>query len=287
MAMASVKNLLEAGVHFGHQTQRWNPKMAPYIFTQRNDIHIIDLQKAMKGLKNAYNIVKERVSKGSKILFVGTKKQAQEVIVSEATRCDMYYVNQRWLGGMLTNFDTIRKRVARLVELEKMEENGKLRFLPKKEGLKLKEEKVKLNKVLCGIKNMDKLPDLVYIVDTRKERIAVLEAKKLNIPIVAIVDSNCDPDEIDYCIPGNDDAIRAVKLITEVIADAVLEGKRLYGEAKLKEDEGMLREMEMKEVKEAQEREELMEEDEIEESIIEENREETIEEEEIEEEEKG
>ncbi|MDI6786642.1 MAG: 30S ribosomal protein S2 [bacterium] len=262
MAMATVKNLLEAGIHFGHQTQRWNPKMAPYIFTQRNGIHIIDLQKSMKGLKNAYNVVKERVSQGSRVLFVGTKKQAQEVIVSEATRCGMYYVNQRWLGGMLTNFDTIRKRVTRLVELEEMEENGKMRFLPKKEVLKLREERTKLNKVLSGIKDMDELPDLIYMVDTRKERIGVLEAKKLNIPIVAIVDSNCDPDEIDYCIPGNDDAIRAVKLITGVIADAVLEGKRLYGEAKLKEDEEMLMEMKKKETEEVKE-EEIEEEEEV------------------------
>lgn len=270
MTMVTVKNLLEAGVHFGHQTQRWNPKMAPYIFTQRNGIHIIDLQKSMKGLKNAYNAVKERVSQGDKVLFVGTKKQAQEVIVEEAVRCGMYYVSKRWLGGMLTNFNTIRKRVARLVELEKMEEDGKLKFLPKKEVLRLKEERVKLHKVLCGIKDMDKLPDLIYIVDTHKEKIGVLEARKLNISTVAIVDSNCDPDEITYCIPGNDDAIRAVKLITGAIADAVLEGKKLCEKAKLKEDENMLKEMEKKEVEEAQkirEVKEVEEETEIEEEI--------------------
>jgi small subunit ribosomal protein S2 len=262
MAVASIKNLLEAGVHFGHQTQRWNPKMAPYIFTQRNDIHIIDLQKAMKGLKNAYNVVKERVANGDRILFVGTKKQASEVITTEAKRCGMFYVSQRWLGGMLTNFETIRKRVARLNELEEMEKEGKLKYLPKREALKLKEEREKLDKVLSGIKEMDTLPDMLYVVDTKKERIAVLEARKLNIPIVAIVDSNCDPDEVDYCIPGNDDAIRAVKLITTVIADAVLEGKRLYEEAKVKEDEKLIEEMEKEEEKEEEEEEVKIEEEE-------------------------
>ncbi|MFH1449703.1 MAG: 30S ribosomal protein S2 [bacterium] len=244
MANVSIKNLLEAGVHFGHQTQRWNPKMAPYIFTQRNDIHIIDLQKAMRGLKNAYNVVKEKVAQGGTILFVGTKKQAIEAIANEAKRCEMYYVNQRWLGGMLTNFETIKKRVARLKELEKMETEGKLKYLPKKETLKLREEREKLHKILCGIKDMNKFPDMVYIVDTPKERIAVLEARKLNIPVVAIVDSNGDPDEVDYCIPGNDDAVRAVGLITKVMADAVLEGKRLYNEEKAKEEERLSKEME-------------------------------------------
>ncbi|HAA90272.1 MAG: 30S ribosomal protein S2 [Thermoanaerobacterales bacterium 50_218] len=226
MPVVTMKQLLEAGVHFGHQTRRWNPKMAPYIFTERNGIYIIDLQKTVKKVDEAYNFVKEVVKQGKSILFVGTKKQAQETIKEEAERCGMFYVNVRWLGGMLTNFATIRKRVERLKELEKMEEQGYFEVLPKKEVMKLKAEKEKLQRFLGGIKNMDELPGAVFIVDPRKEKIAVAEARKLGIPIVAIVDTNCDPDEIDYVIPGNDDAIRAVRLLTSKIADAVLEAKQ-------------------------------------------------------------
>nr|WP_207754899.1 30S ribosomal protein S2 [Desulforadius tongensis] len=221
-----MKQLLEAGVHFGHQTRRWNPKMAPYIFTDRNGIYIIDLQKTVQKVEEAYNFVKDTVANGGTIMFVGTKKQAQESIREEAERCDMFYVNQRWLGGMLTNFQTIRRRVDRLHELERMEEEGVLEQLPKKEVAELLHEKERLNKFLGGIKNMKRLPDALFVVDPRKERIAVAEARKLNIPIVAIVDTNCDPDEIDYVIPGNDDAIRAVRLLCSKMADAVLEGKQ-------------------------------------------------------------
>ncbi|MFO7152754.1 MAG: 30S ribosomal protein S2 [Bacillota bacterium] len=226
MSVVSMKQLLEAGVHFGHQTRRWNPKMKEYIFTERNGIYIIDLQKTVKKLDEAYEYVKNLAAEGGKILFVGTKKQAQESIQEEAKRCEMFYVNQRWLGGMLTNFKTIKKRIERLKELERMEEEGLFEVLPKKEVLNLKKEKERLEKYLGGIKNMTSLPDALFVVDPRKEKIAVSEARKLNIPIIAIVDTNCDPDEIDYVIPGNDDAIRAVKLITEKIADAVLEGKQ-------------------------------------------------------------
>ncbi len=226
MSVISMKQLLEAGVHFGHQTRRWNPKMAEFIFTERNGIYIIDLQKTVKKMEEAYNFIKELSSEGKKILFVGTKKQAQESIEKEAKRCGMYYVNQRWLGGMLTNYKTIRKRIERLLELEKMEENGTFDILPKKEVLQLKHEKEKLEKFLNGIKTMNGLPDAIYVVDPRKERIALKEAEVLGIPIVSIVDTNCDPDEIDYVIPGNDDAIRAVKLITSKIADAVIEGRQ-------------------------------------------------------------
>ncbi|QNO16448.1 30S ribosomal protein S2 [Alkalicella caledoniensis] len=226
MAIISMKQLLEAGVHFGHQTRRWNPKMAPYIFTERNGIYVIDLQKTVGKIDEAYNFVKEVASEGGKILFVGTKKQAQEAVASEAARAGMFHVNQRWLGGMLTNFDTIGKRVKRLRELEKMEEEGTFEVLPKKEVIKLRLEMEKLNKYLAGIKDMPGIPDAIFIVDPRKERIAVAEAKKLGIPIIAIVDTNCDPDEIDYVIPGNDDAIRAVSLITSKIADAILEGNQ-------------------------------------------------------------
>ncbi len=226
MAVITMKQLLEAGVHFGHQTRRWNPKMAPYIFTDRNGIYIIDLQKTVQKVEEAYNFVKETVANGGNILFVGTKKQAQEAVKEEAERCDMFYVNQRWLGGMLTNFQTIRHRIDRLKELEKMEEEGTLELLPKKEVAALLHEKERLNKFLGGIKNMNKLPDAVFVIDPRKERIAVAEARKLEIPIVAIVDTNCDPDEVDYVIPGNDDAIRAIKLLSGKIADAVLEGKQ-------------------------------------------------------------
>jgi len=226
VSVVTMKQLLEAGVHFGHQTRRWNPKMAPYIFTERNGIYVIDLQKTVQKLEEAYNFAKEVAMNGGSILFVGTKKQAQEAIEQEAVRCGMFYVNQRWLGGMLTNFATISKRVQRLKELEAMEEDGSFDVLPKKEVIRLRHERGKLEKFLRGIKEMHKLPDALYVVDPRKERIAVAEARKLGIPIIAIVDTNCDPDEIDYIIPGNDDAIRAVNLITAKIADAVLEGKQ-------------------------------------------------------------
>lgn len=226
MAIISMKKLLEAGVHFGHQTRRWNPKMAEYIFTERNGIYIIDLQKTSDKIDEAYNFIKEVVANGEEILFVGTKKQAQEATKSEATRCGMHYVSQRWLGGMLTNYQTIRKRIDKLNSLKAMEEDGTFDLLTKKEVFKLKNEAEKLEKFLGGIKDMDKLPGALFVVDPRKENIAVEEAKKLGIPVVAIVDTNCDPDEVDYVIPGNDDAIRAVKLLTATMADAVLEGKQ-------------------------------------------------------------
>lgn len=226
MAIISMKKLLEAGVHFGHQTRRWNPKMAEYIFTERNGIYIIDLQKTSDKVDEAYNFVKEVVSSGEEVLFVGTKKQAQESTKSEAARCGMHFVSQRWLGGMLTNYQTIRKRIDRLNELKRMEEDGTFALLTKKEVIKLKGEAERLEKFLGGIKNMEKLPGALFIVDPRKERIAVQEAKILGIPVVAIVDTNCDPDEVDYVIPGNDDAIRAVKLLTATIADAILEGRQ-------------------------------------------------------------
>ncbi len=226
MAVISMKQLLEAGVHFGHQTRRWNPKMAPFIFTDRNGIYIIDLQKTVKKVEEAYNFVKQLSFNGDTILFVGTKKQAQEAVREEAERCSMFFVNQRWLGGMLTNFQTIRRRIDRLLELEKMETNGAMEVLPKKEVAELLHEKEKLQKFLGGIKEMRRLPGALFVIDPRKERIAVAEARKLGIPIVAIVDTNCDPDEIDYIIPGNDDAIRAVRLLTSKMAEAVLEGKQ-------------------------------------------------------------
>ena len=226
MAVVTMKQLLEAGVHFGHQPRRWNPKMKPYIFTERNGIYIIDLQKTVKLMEVAYNFVRDIAAQGGSIIFVGTKKQAQESIQAEADRCGMHYVNQRWLGGMLTNFRTIRQRIDRMFELEKMEQDGIFERLPKKEVQTLRHEYAKLIKFLGGIRHMNQLPDAIYVVDPRKERIAVAEARKLGIPIVAIVDSNCDPDEIDYIIPGNDDAIRAIKLISSCIADACLEGKR-------------------------------------------------------------
>lgn len=230
MSVVSMKQLLEAGVHFGHQTRRWNPKMQTYIFTERNGIYIIDLQKTVRKMEEAYNFIRDSVADGGSVLFVGTKKQAQETIEVEAGRCGMPYVNQRWLGGMLTNFSTIKRRIQRLHELERKAEEEQFSLLPKKEQRQLLHEKSKLEKYLKGIKNMTGLPDAVYIVDPRKENIAVLEARRLDIPIVAIVDTNCDPDEVDYVIPGNDDAIRAVKLITSRIADAVLEGKQAAGE---------------------------------------------------------
>ncbi len=226
MAAISMKQLLEAGVHFGHQTRRWNPKMKPFIFAERNGIYIIDLQKTVKLVDKAYNFVKEISENGGTILFVGTKKQAQESVMTEAKRCGMFYVSNRWLGGTLTNFKTIQKRIARLHELYKMEENGQFDLLPKKEVIKLKLQRTKLEKNLGGIKDMKKLPDALFIVDTKKEHLAIAEAKKLNIPIVAILDTNCDPDEVDYKIPGNDDAIRAVKLISAAMATAVIEGRQ-------------------------------------------------------------
>lgn len=225
-SIISMKQLLEAGVHFGHQTRRWNPKMAKYIFTERNGIYIIDLQKTVKKVDEAYNFIRETAQNGGNILFVGTKKQAQEAMREEAVRCNQYYVNERWLGGMMTNFKTIQKRVARLRQLEKMEEDGTFDVLPKKEVLGLRHEMEKLNRNLGGIKEMKKLPAALFVVDPRKEHIAVLEARKLNIPIVATVDTNCDPDEVDYVIPANDDAIRAVRLLASKMADAVLEGRQ-------------------------------------------------------------
>ena len=226
MGVVSMKQLLEAGVHFGHQTRRWNPKMARYIFTERNGIYIIDLQKTVKKLEEAYMFVRDVAANGDNVLFVGTKKQAGESIKEEAERAGAHYVNARWLGGMLTNFTTIRRRIQRLAQLRKMQEDGTFDRLPKKEVGKLELEIEKLEKYLGGIKTMDKLPGALFIVDPRKERIAVAEAKKLGIPIVAIVDTNCDPDEIDYVIPGNDDAIRAVKLIAGTMADAIIEGRQ-------------------------------------------------------------
>ena len=226
MSVISMKQLLEAGVHFGHQTRRWNPKMAEYIYTERNGIYIINLQKTVKKIEEAYAFVKEIAENGQDILFVGTKKQAQDSIKEEAERVGMYYVNARWLGGMMTNFKTIKQRIERLKQLRKMEEDGTFDLLPKKEVIKLNLEIEKLDKYLGGIKDMKKLPGALFIVDPRKEKIAVAEAKKLGIPVVAIVDTNCDPDEVDYVIPGNDDAIRAVKLITATIANAVIEGRQ-------------------------------------------------------------
>jgi small subunit ribosomal protein S2 len=226
VAVISMKQLLEAGVHFGHQTRRWNPKMDRYIFTERNGIYIIDLQKTVKKVDEAFNFVRDLAGQGGTMLFVGTKKQAQDSVKEEAERAGMYYINQRWLGGTLTNFDTIRKRIGRLKEIERMKEDGTFDVLPKKEVVLLNKELERLEKFLGGIKDMEKLPDALFIIDPRKERIAVAEAKKLNLPIVAIVDTNCDPDEIDYVIPGNDDAIRAVRLLTAKMADAIIEANQ-------------------------------------------------------------
>ncbi|MFO7941902.1 MAG: 30S ribosomal protein S2 [Bacillota bacterium] len=226
MPVVSMKELLESGVHFGHQTRRWNPKMKEYIFTERNGIYIVDLQKTVRLMDTAYSFVRDTVFQGGSVLFVGTKKQAQETIQEEAERCDMPYVNQRWLGGTLTNFETIKKRIRSLIDLEEQEASGVWDDLPKKEAVLLKKERERLQKFLGGIKDMRRLPDVVYIVDPRKEAIAIRECNRLDIPVVAIVDTNCDPDEIDYVIPGNDDAIRAVRLLTSRIADAVLEGRQ-------------------------------------------------------------
>ena len=226
MAVVAMKQLLEAGVHFGHQTRRWDPKMAEYIFQARNGIHIIDLQKTSKKLDEAYEFIRSQAEEGKTILFVGTKKQAQECIKEAAEKCGMYYVDQRWLGGMLTNFETIRTRVQRLKDLEKMQEDGTFEVLPKKEVILLKKEMEKLERNLGGIKNMEEIPGVIFLVDPKKEHIAVLEAKKLEIPVIGLVDTNCNPEEVDYAIPGNDDAIRAVKLIADVMANAVIEGKQ-------------------------------------------------------------
>lgn len=245
MAVVSMKQLLEAGVHFGHQTRRWNPKMAEYIFAERNGIYIIDLQKTMKKLNDAYLFARDIAAEGKDILFVGTKKQAQDSIKEEAINCNMPYVNARWLGGMLTNFRTIRTRIARLEQLRKMQEDGTFDLLPKKEVIGLELEIEKLEKFLGGIKNMDRVPGALFIVDPRKERIAVQEAKKLGIPIIAIVDTNCDPDEIDAVIPGNDDAIRAVKLIASTIAAAVIEARQGESAAPITEEEDKAAEAEV------------------------------------------
>ena len=226
MAVVAMKQLLEAGVHFGHQTRRWDPKMAEYIFQARNGIHIIDLQKTSKKLDEAYAFIKEQAEEGKNVLFVGTKKQAQECMKEAALKCGMFYVDQRWLGGMLTNFETIRARVQRLKDLETMQEDGTFDILPKKEVILLKKEMEKLERNIGGIKEMDELPGVIFLVDPKKERIAILEAKKLGIPVVGLVDTNCNPEELDYPIPGNDDAIRAVKLIADVMANAVIEGKQ-------------------------------------------------------------
>lgn len=222
-----MKSLLEAGVHFGHQTRRWNPKIKKFIFTERNGIHIIDLKKTLSLIEKVYDVVKDIVSRGGLVLFVGTKKQAQEAVKEQAERCDMPYVNQRWLGGMLTNFSTVKNRIKRLQELRKMEEENNFKTLPKKEVLKLKREREKLESTLAGVSKLDRLPSAIYVIDSRKEYIAIAEARKLGIPIVGLVDTNSDPDEVDYVIPGNDDAIRAVSLITKIIADAVIEGKEI------------------------------------------------------------
>ncbi len=226
MSVISMKQLLEAGVHFGHQTRRWNPKMDPYIYTQRNGIHIIDLQKSVGKVDEAYDAIRNCVADGGKILFVGTKKQAQDSIKNESERCGMFYVNQRWLGGMLTNFRTIQSRIERLKKIEAMEEDGTFEKLPKKEVIGLKKEQEKLEKNLGGIKEMKEVPDMIFVVDSRKERICIQEAHTLGIPLVGICDTNCDPEELDYVIPGNDDAIRAVKLIVSKMADAVIEGNQ-------------------------------------------------------------
>ena len=226
MSIISMKQLLEAGVHFGHQTRRWNPKMAEYIYTERNGIYIIDLQKSVVKVEEAYNAIKDVVAEGGTILFVGTKKQAQDAIKAEAERCGMFYVNERWLGGMLTNFKTIKSRIDRLREIEKMSEDGTFDVLPKKEVIKLKKEWEKLERNLGGIKNMKKLPDIIFVVDPNKERICIQEAHTLGIPLIGIADTNCDPEELDYVIPGNDDAIRAVKLIVSKMADAVIEANQ-------------------------------------------------------------
>lgn len=248
MASITMKELLEAGVHFGHQTRRWNPKMKRYIYGGRNGIYIIDLHQTLKLFEEARQFIQDTVSEGGVVLFVGTKKQAQEAVEEAAKRCGMYFVNQRWLGGMLTNFRTIQTRIARLNELRKMEENGVFEQLPKKEAAQLREESDRLDRFLGGIKDMPKLPGAIYIVDLKKERIGLAEARKLDIPVVAIVDTNCDPDEVDYVIPGNDDAIRAIKLISNKIADAILEVRQVETEGEVVEEEAEEAEEEKPEV---------------------------------------
>jgi small subunit ribosomal protein S2 len=246
-----MKQLLEAGVHFGHQTRRWCPKMAPYIYGERNGIYIINLQKTAKCVEESYSFVKDLVSNGEVILFVGTKKQAQDAVEEEAKRCEMFYVNQRWLGGLLTNFETIKKRINKLKELEEMKEKRMFDVFPSKEIRKLEKELQKLQKLLNGVKNIPKLPGAIFVVDTKKERNAVLEARKLKIPVVAIVDTNCDPEEVDYVIPGNDDAIRAIKLFAHVIANALLErkhGEQVLSEDKLEEEEVKFEEQKIEEL---------------------------------------
>jgi small subunit ribosomal protein S2 len=238
--VATIKELLEAGVHFGHQVKRWHPKMKKYIFGEKNGIYIIDLQKTLKGLEDAYNFIKDVASTGAPVLFVGTKKQSQDAIQEESIRAGSFYINQRWLGGMLSNFSTIKKSIEKLKKIETMKEDGTFELLPKKEVIALEKERSKLEKNLSGIKDMPGLPGAVFIVDPKKERISVAEARKLSIPIVAIVDTNCDPDEVDYVIPGNDDAIRAIKLITSKMADAVLEGKETFSK-KMSEEEDKLK----------------------------------------------
>lgn len=259
MAVVAMKQLLEAGVHFGHQTRRWDPKMAEYIFQARNGIHIIDLQKTSKKLDEAYAFLKEQAEAGKTVLFVGTKKQAQECVKEAAEKCGMYYVNQRWLGGTLTNFPTIRKRIGRLLELEKMQEDGTFEVLPKKEVILLKKEMEKLEKNLGGIKEMTEVPGVMFIVDPKKEKIGILEARKLGIPVIGLVDTNCNPQDVDYAIPGNDDAIRAVKLIADCMANAVIEGKQ--GESMEAVEEAM----EVEEVAEPTDMEEVVASEEVEE----------------------
>ena len=264
MAVVAMKQLLEAGVHFGHQTRRWDPKMAEYIFQARNGIHIIDLQKTSKKLDEAYDFIKQQVEEGKTVLFVGTKKQAQECVKEAAIKCGMFYVDQRWLGGMLTNFGTIRKRIDRLKELETMEQDGTFDVLPKKEVILLKKEMAKLERNLGGIKEMNKLPGVIFLVDPKKERIAILEAKKLEIPVVGLVDTNCNPEELDFPIPGNDDAIRSVKLITDVMANAVIEGNQgesLEGPSESEENETMEIDEESKSIEEIVEEETTNEEE--------------------------
>jgi small subunit ribosomal protein S2 len=244
--VATIKELLEAGVHFGHQVKRWHPKMKKYIFGEKNGIYIIDLQKTLKGLEDAYNFIKDTTSTGVPVLFVGTKKQSQDAIQEEANRSESFFINQRWLGGMLTNFYTIKKSIEKLKKIEAMKEDNTLELLPKKEVASLEKERSKLDKNLLGIKDMPSLPGAVFIVDPKKERIAVAEARKLSIPIVAIVDTNCDPDEVDYVIPGNDDAIRAIKLITSKIAEAVIEGRETYSKTIVEEAEKLKAEEKIK-----------------------------------------
>lgn len=252
MAIVSMKQLLESGVHFGHQTRRWNPKMKPYIFAERNGIYIVDLQKTVKGLERAYDFLREVSKGGGSVLFVGTKRQAQETIAEEAQRCGQFYINQRWLGGLLTNFQTIARRVRYMIRLQEMEESGEFERYPKKEVIKLRKERAKLEKYLSGIRDMKDIPDALYVVDPRREEIAVKEAHKLGIPVVAIVDTNCDPELINFPIPGNDDAIRAIKLITSLMADAIIEGRQgIDGTLTVKEAETEEEEPETEETEEA------------------------------------